>query len=68
MVPKSERSRFVERAVDDALKVAARDRALEALEKVKGLSSGGENSTDYIRRKRLEWDGRPIDVLEGRKR
>ena len=65
-VPKSARSRFVEEAVEIALQAVAKRRALEALATVKGLTKGGEDSTDFLRRKRMEWDGRPIGLLEGK--
>lgn len=57
-VPKSERSRFVEEALDEALRAAARRKAVATIQSVRGLSSGGEDSTDFLRRKRREWDGR----------
>lgn len=66
VIPKSERSRFVEEAVEIALQAASRRRALEALAAVKGLTKGGEDSTDFLRRKRMEWDGRPMELLEGK--
>ena len=67
-VPKSKRSRFVEEAIAKALKDAAKERALKMIRDFKPISTGGEDSTDVLRRIRLEMDGRPADVLEGRKR
>jgi len=66
-IPKSERSSYVEQAIDRALREDARQRFRKFLDEIP-KSTGGENSTDFLRRKRMEWDGRPIDVLEGRKR
>ena len=66
-VPKSKRSRFVEEAIAKALKDAAKERALKMIRDFKPISTGGEDSTDVLRRVRLEMDGRPADVLEGRK-
>lgn len=67
-VPKSERSRFVEKAIDQALRDVARQRLRKLLDTLPVASSNGESTTDFLRRKRLEWDGRPIEVLEGRSR
>ena len=67
-VPKSKRSRFVEEAIAKALKDAAKERALKMIRDFKPVSTGGEDSTDVLRRIRLGMDGRPADVLEGRKR
>lgn len=66
-VAKNSRSQFVEEAVEKALKLLAVQRALETMRSVRGLSTGGENSTEFLRRKRLEWDGRPLEILEGSK-
>lgn len=63
-VPKSERSRFVEKAVEEALResaVAEFGKFLDTLPK----ATDGEDSAAFLRRKRLEWDGRPIETLEG---
>lgn len=65
-VPKSERSRFVERAIDHALRDMARQRLKKQLDTMRRTSTAGEDSTDFLRRMRMEWDGRPIEVLEGR--
>ena len=67
-VPKSKRSRFVEEAIAKALKDAAKERALKMIRDFKPVSTGGEDSTDVLHRIRLEMDGRPADVLEGRKK
>ena len=64
-VPKSERSQFVEKAIDQALRDIARERVKKLLDELPVLQSDGENGSDFLRRKRLEWDGRPINVLEG---
>jgi hypothetical protein len=66
VVPKSERSRFVERAIDQALRDVARGRVKKMLDELPLNASPEKSSTDFLQRKRLEWDGRPIDVLEGR--
>ena len=63
-VPKSERSRFVEDAITRALREDARKAFLKFLDELP-RSSGGENSTDILRRIRLQADGRPLDTLEG---
>ena len=67
-IPKSERSRFVEEAVDKALKQAAKEEALKAIREFKRFPSSGENSTEVLRRIRGEMDGRPVEILDGRKR
>jgi cytochrome c553 len=64
-VPKSERSRYVENAITRSLRDDARKALAKFLDELPKASATGENSTDFLRRKRLEWDGRPIDVLEG---
>jgi hypothetical protein len=66
LVPKSERSRFVEAALDKALQEIARERLKDMLDKLPRAAAKGESTTDFLRRKRLEWDGRPIHILEGR--
>ena len=63
-VPKSERSRFVEEAIDDALRQEAR-KALAAFLDNLPVSAGGDDSLDVLRRMRADWDGRPTSVLEG---
>jgi hypothetical protein len=67
-IAKSGRSRFVEKAIAEALRQQAVAEFKQFLDGIQGSSRGGEDSTDYLRRKRLEWDGRPLDVLEGRKK
>ena len=65
-VPKSERSRFVEKAIDQALRdVAIRD-LQKTLDEIRRPASTGESGTEFLRRKRMEWDGRPVDLLEGK--
>lgn len=67
-VPKNERSRFVEKAIARLLKEDARKSLGQLLDELSKKPGDGENSTDYLRRKRMEWDGRPIEILEGRNR
>ncbi|TPI35413.1 hypothetical protein FJW07_23405 [Mesorhizobium sp. B3-1-9] len=67
-VPKNKRSRFVEEAIAKALKDAAKERALKMIRELKPGSTGGESLTDVLRRIRQEMDGRPEDILEGRKK
>jgi hypothetical protein len=67
VVPKSERSRYVEKAIDRALREDALQHLKKALDEIRSAASPkGESVTDFLRRKRLEWDGRPLHVLEGR--
>lgn len=63
-VPKNERSRFVEKAIEQALRDDARRELMTFLDELP-RSSGGENSTEMLRRLRLGWDGRPVEQLEG---
>src|SRR5262245_19988986 len=65
-VPKRERSRFVETALDKALQEIVREQLKDLLDKLPRATGKGESTTEFLRRKRLEWDGRPIHVLEGR--
>jgi metal-responsive CopG/Arc/MetJ family transcriptional regulator len=67
-IAKSGRSRFVEKAIAEALRQQAVEEFKQFLDSIQGYSHGAENSTDYLRRKRLEWDGRPPDVLQGREK
>jgi hypothetical protein len=67
-IAKSGRSSFVEKAIADALRRQAVVELKQFLDSIQGSSRGGEDSTDYLRRKRLEWDGRPLDILEGREK
>lgn len=64
-VPKRERSRYVERAIDRALREDALQQFSRFLDELP-KSSGGENSTEVLRRLRRQWDGRPEHVLDGR--
>ena len=66
VIPKNERSRFVEKAIDQALRSNARERLKKMLDELPRASPKGESTTDFLRRQRLEWDGRPLHVLEGR--
>lgn len=67
-VPKSARSGYVEKAIARSLQEDARKALSELLDDLPKSATTGEDSTDYLRRKRLEWDGRPLDVLEGRRK
>ena len=58
---KSERSRVVKGADGRVL----RKEDLEAFLDTFPKTVVGENSTRFLRRQRLEWDGRPLDVLKG---
>ncbi|TIQ37366.1 MAG: hypothetical protein E5X48_05820 [Mesorhizobium sp.] len=67
-VPKSERSRFVEKAIDQALRAVAVKRLKNILDELpRGSSHKGESTTDFLRAQRMKWDGRPLDVLKGSK-
>lgn len=64
-IPKSRHSAFVEQAIADALRKEALNdlsRFLDELPK----SRGDEDSTEVLRRHRTQWDGRPIEQLEGK--
>lgn len=64
VVPKNERSRFVEDAIREALRaeaIADLRRFMDEMPKARR----GENSTALLRRMRMQWDGRPADLLEG---
>jgi hypothetical protein len=63
-IPKSERSRFVEQALDAALKIEAGRRFSDFLDELP-TTSHGENSVDILHRIRREMQGRPASVLEG---
>jgi hypothetical protein len=67
-VPKSERSQFVEKAIDQALRDVAVQRLQNTLDEIRRPATKGETGTAFLRRKRMEWDGRPLDMLEGRQR
>ena len=54
------------KAIDQALREVAKSRLKKMLDELRRPSSNDENSIAFLLRKRLEWDGRPIDVLEGR--
>ena len=67
VVPKSERSRYVEKAIDRALREDARQHLKKMMDELPLTAAAtGESTTDFLRRKRLEWDGRPLNVLVGR--
>ncbi len=63
-VPKGERSRFVEQAIDRALRDDARRQLAQFLDEIP-KSTGGEDSTEVLRRLRRGWDGRPESVIDG---
>jgi hypothetical protein len=56
------------RKVDQPLRDAERGRIKKMLDELPRASSRGGSSTDFLRRMRLAIDGRPIDVLEGRRK
>ncbi|WFP64406.1 hypothetical protein [Mesorhizobium sp. WSM4904] len=67
-VPKSERSRFVEKAIDQALRAVAVTRLKRMLDELpRNSSPKSESTTDFLRAQRMKWDGRPLDVLRGSK-
>ncbi|CDX42576.1 conserved hypothetical protein [Mesorhizobium sp. ORS 3359] len=67
-VPKSERSRFVEKAIDQALRAVAVTRLKGMLDELpRNSSAKSESTTDFLRAQRMKWDGRPLDVLRGDK-
>lgn len=53
-VPKNERSRFVEKAVAEALRKEAVEKLKETLDSIQGYSKGGEDSVELLRRLRRE--------------
>jgi len=48
-VPSGQRSRFVARAIEDALRQSAKDRLLGMLEALPAHDTGGENSVEVLR-------------------
>lgn len=54
VIPKSERSRFVEKAVAEALRKEAVEKLKETLDSIEGYSKGGEDSVELLRRLRRE--------------
>jgi hypothetical protein len=67
-VPKSERSRYVEAAIDRSLREDARKELLKFLDDLPKAAKGKDSGTEALRRLRLEADGRPVDILEGRRK
>ncbi len=65
-VPKSERSRFVEEAIDRALREDARTELANFMNSLPRHSAGSEDSTEVLRRLRRGWDGRAPEVLDGK--
>ena len=61
-VPSGQRSRFVARAIEDALNSSAKDRLLEMLDSLPAHSTGGQDSVEVLRDMRQE----RIDRLTGR--
>ena len=53
-IPRSKRSQFVDRAIADALVGKAKQRALHAVESAPSHSTGGQDSTELLRRLRSE--------------
>ncbi len=48
LVPKSRRSKFVDRAVNDALKKVAKQKAIDALENAQKISSTGKSVVESL--------------------
>jgi hypothetical protein len=65
-VPASQRSSYVERAIVAALRQDALKEFSVFLDNLP-KATGGEDSVEFLRRKRREWDGRPVDMLDGGK-
>ncbi len=68
VVPASKRSRFVEKAIADALLRDARQRALDALDNLPSYNIKGEDSVEVLRRIRQERDGSVVAGHEDRPR
>ncbi|MER9328109.1 hypothetical protein [Mesorhizobium sp. M0488] len=65
-VPKSERSRFVETAIDQALRAVAVKRLKKTLNDLpRGAHPKSESTTDFLHAQRVKWDGRSPDTLNG---
>lgn len=67
LVPDRQRSRFVEQTLEKALREKAIEefhKFLDELPRATGPNAQ-ENSTDFLRRLRMEMDGRPPEVLNG---
>jgi len=64
-IPASKRSEFVEESLLATLDRANREAFLGFLQTLPQGSPEAGDSTEYLREKRLEWDGRPRDTLEG---
>ncbi|MCO5161654.1 MAG: hypothetical protein M9939_10990 [Mesorhizobium sp.] len=64
-IPASQRSRYVEQAIEEALRKDALERFRTFLNELPKAAGGG-NISEFLHRRRLELDGRPIEVLEGR--
>ncbi|UVK42284.1 hypothetical protein BPNPMPFG_003947 [Mesorhizobium sp. AR07] len=55
-VPKSERSRFAEKAIAQALRAVAVKRLKKMLDELpRGASAKGESATDFLRLQRMKW-------------
>ncbi|MCD2180089.1 hypothetical protein [Rhizobium sp. C1] len=68
VVPASKRSRFVEKAIADALLRDARQRALDALDNLPSYGTKGEDSVEILRRIRQERDASVVARHEDRPR
>src|SRR5690606_24912459 len=64
-VPPNQRSRYVERAIQDALRRDAVAALGEFLDDLLLPADGKETASEFIHRRRLELDGRPLSVLNG---
>jgi len=53
-VPSGQRSRFVAKAIEDALQAAAKERLLKMLDTMPAYSTKGEDSLEVLRRLRQE--------------
>jgi hypothetical protein len=60
----NEGKHIMERPIDQALRDNARKRMTKMLDQLPIAASAGESSAEFLQRKRLEWDGRLIEVLE----
>ena len=60
-VPSGQRSRFVAKAIEDALQSAAKERLLEMLDTMSAHSTKGEDSLEVLRRLRQERTTQVVD-------
>lgn len=66
-IPASKRSEFVEESIAAELARANRAAFRDFLQALPQGSADSGDTTDYLRTRRLEWDGRGLDVLEGKR-